>query len=189
MWYLVRHPQTIWNLQRRYQGWMDIDLSEKGLVQKEEMINNLSRLERLDVVLSSDLLRCRTIAEPVAKKRNLKLVVSKDIRELNFGTWEGLTFDEISRLDGENQRLWLRNPYKYAPPNGETLNECLDRVTEFLEPYQMENALIVTHGGIIGALLQFYLKRDFSIPDAGTCIKLDIVKKDWTEISNLFESH
>jgi broad specificity phosphatase PhoE len=165
---------------------MDIDLSEKGLAQKEKMINYLSKLEKLDVVISSDLTRCRTIAEPIAKRKNLKLVISKNIRELNFGAWEGLTFDEIGRLDEDYQKQWLRNPYEYAPPNGETLNQCLVRATDFLEPYQGENALIVTHGGIIGALMHYYLKRDFNIPDAGTCIKLDIRKKDWTEINNLF---
>lgn len=109
-------------------------------------------------------------------------MVSKQIRELNFGSWEGLTFDEIKACDEEYQKLWLEDPYQYAPPHGETLLECMNRVTGFLQPYQQDNALIVTHGGVIGALLYYYFHQAFYIPDVGTCVKIDFHNKLWSEL-------
>jgi len=188
MWYVVRHPETIWNSAHRYQGWSDIALSVKGERQREQMVTFLSNLKDIAVIISSDLQRCSDIAKRVVEHKQstgekIELVLSREIRELNFGTWEGKTYYEIQSIEPQHQKKWLDDPYQYSPPKGESLNTLIHRATSFLEAYRDKNCLIITHGGVIGVIINHWFNEDImsSRPKLGTCIRIDF-NKGWQEI-------
>src|SRR6266545_5850147 len=91
---LVRHGETDWNAERRVQGHSDTPLNETGRAQAVALADALEGKE-IDAVYSSDLLRAHETARIVAKRRGLEVTAIRDLRERNFGTWEGLTDEEI----------------------------------------------------------------------------------------------
>src|ERR1700744_997778 len=90
----VRHGRTAWNASRRFQGKTDIPLDDEGRSQARALAAHL-RDEHFDVALSSDLVRARTTAETILGDRGLPLELTPAFREMQFGLWEGLTWDEI----------------------------------------------------------------------------------------------
>ena len=93
---LVRHGETDWNRDHRVQGQTDTPLNATGLAQAHALASSLSCVP-LDAVYSSDLARARMTAETVAEPHGLPVEVEVDLREKDFGTWEGLTDVEISQ--------------------------------------------------------------------------------------------
>ena len=92
---LWRHGQTLWNVERRFQGQSDIALDETGRAQAERAARLLAAL-RPDMIVSSDLSRAASTAAPLARLTGLEVVCDKDLRERHGGRWEGLTDKEIS---------------------------------------------------------------------------------------------
>lgn len=176
MWYLARHPETDWNQQKRYQGWRDIPLSQRGEEQCQRLIEQLGQLTDIDFVLSSDLGRCLAVACPVAKKLNKPLYVMPELRELDFGEWEGLTFGEIAERYPEEQAKWLDNPHAVAPPGGETLRQMQERIRRALATYEQDNVIIVTHGGVLASVQNLWLGQNFWLPETGACLTIDLNK-------------
>ncbi len=146
---LVRHGETDWNLERRVQGHSDRPLNETGVVQARALVEELAG-ERIDAVYSSDLLRALDTAGGVAASRGLEPVALPELREKNFGTWEGLTDTEIRE----------RYPQALTGPWGdeETAEELAERVLAALRKIAAEHpggrVLVVTHGGPVRAVLR-----------------------------------
>lgn len=143
---LVRHGETIWNVARRFQGQSDIDLNEKGRWQAG-MTGKYLAGERIDVTYASDLVRCVDTAKLIVDGRGLEIVTRRDLRELDFGEWEGLTGQEISeRYPGDLLRL---RDEGWRPPRGETWPEMCARVLGAFEAIKRQHpddaVLIVTH--------------------------------------------
>jgi len=90
----VRHGRTAWNADKRFQGHTDIPLDDEGRAQATAL-GALLRDERIDVAVSSDLLRAAETARIVLGARDLSLRLDADWREMRFGDWEGLTWEEI----------------------------------------------------------------------------------------------
>lgn len=175
MWYLIRHPETQLNAQHRYHGWPEVGLSVKGY-QQVKLISEIVQKLSFDLILSSDLARCLNLAQKIKQINSIKLCVSSQLRELNFGAWHGRTFSEIQKSHPEVVDAWIKNPDKIAPPQGETLHEMRTRCLRFLKAYEAVNTLIITHGGIIAAILSDYCGVDFweAMPKNGNCIALDL---------------
>ena len=93
---LVRHGITEFNSARRFQGHSDIELSTAGYRQAEELRDRLT-VERIDIIYSSDLKRALMTAEVISSGHKVDIVICPELREINYGSIEGLTFDEISR--------------------------------------------------------------------------------------------
>src|SRR5688572_2831663 len=91
---IARHGQTKHNLDHRYQGQIDAPLNETGVEQAAQLADRLSA-EKVDVLYSSDLLRCVQTAELVAKKNRVDINKDERLRELSFGEWEGMSYNEI----------------------------------------------------------------------------------------------
>lgn len=163
---LARHGETDWNRDRRVQGHTDRPLSEAGLAQAEELARGLEG-ESIDAVYSSDLSRAHDTAAFVAEPRGLRVVQLAGLREKHFGTWEGLTDEEILR----------RHPHAKNGPwgDGETTEAMAARVLEALRTIAAEHpggrVLVVCHGGPMRAVL-----RQSSMDGDGPIVNCHVVR-------------
>lgn len=153
---LVRHGETELNSSLRYWGRSDVALSDIGLRQTERLRERLNR-EKIDFIYSSDLKRALVTAQIIALRDNLKVVACPELREIDFGRLEGLTFDEVNRLYPEVARMWMERNLSLVYPGGESLAELDKRVRQFrsrLEGHNKEETiLIVAHSGVLRTLL------------------------------------
>ncbi|NPV90466.1 MAG: alpha-ribazole phosphatase [Firmicutes bacterium] len=161
--WMVRHGETEWNHQSRYQGHTDVPLNEVGIIQSRQAAERLAS-EPITAVYSSDLTRARTTAEIIAASHGLTVRVKKGLRESNYGKWEGMTFKEIKAVYPGAIERWLDNPQGSRPPDGESLWEVRERALAAVDEIRGENPedsslVIVTHGGVIAMLLMTYLKE------------------------------
>lgn len=164
--YLVRHGETESNKERRYQGWTESPLSKKGARQAEKVGFFLAG-QGLEGLYCSDLKRAVNTARVIGAGSGLKPVVNPLLREIHFGQWEGLTFDQIEGTWGEEINLWLDNPFHKSTPGGEALAEVCGRMQSFLEELEEkiphgQRIAAVSHGGSIRALLYQLLDLDKS---------------------------
>ena len=154
--WLVRHGQTTWNEQGRFCGHTDIPLSTTGRKQARKLASFLQH-RPIAAIYSSDLSRARETAEIIARKRPIDSIVSPAWREINFGAWEGLTYEEIAASSGEQQGFFTQ-PEHVAPPQGETLEEVMQRAIPALREIvhydeQQGEIVLVSHGGLLRGLL------------------------------------
>ena len=146
---LARHGETDWNAERRVQGHSDTALNDRGREQARTLAGELAG-ERIDAVYSSDLLRAHETARIVAEQRGLGVTAIRDLRERHFGTWEGLTDEEI----------FVRYPQVLEGAtwgDAETQDEMAERVVGALlriaETHPGQHVLVVSHGGPLRRIL------------------------------------
>ncbi len=158
---LIRHGESDGNAQRKFSGFQDVNLTEKGIWQAKRLARRLEGMQ-VDAFYCSDLKRARHTAEIIFGDRGEDIVVSPNLREINFGTWEGLTFEEIKLKEGAKFTSWMENPdEKSIIPQGESLAILNDRVmtevNRILEEHKNEEKdktiAIVCHGGAIRVIL------------------------------------
>lgn len=153
---LVRHGDTALNSAERYWGHTDVKLSATGLRQAERLCARLAA-EKIDVVYSSNLSRALVTAEIIASGHQLAVITCAELREVNFGQLEGLTFREVSQLYPEVTKLWAERSPELKYPGGESLDEFNNRVSRFLGRLEKhaaaETILIVAHSGVLRTLV------------------------------------
>ena len=153
---LVRHGDTELNSAERYWGSTDVKLSDAGFRQAERLRDRLAT-ERIDAIYSSELRRASATAEIIASSHRLDVITCAELREMNFGKLEGLTFNEISRLYPEVSELWLQRSPKLKYPGGESIDEFNSRVNQFVDQLKthapQETILIVAHSGSLRSLM------------------------------------
>ena len=149
---LVRHGETDWNRERRFQGHADTPLNEAGRRQAGELADSL-RTERLSAVYTSPLRRASETAEIVAERLGLDVRPLEALREIDVGDWEGLTIDQVKARYPEN----ISFDWHSGWPGGETYDELGARVLPALfalaREHPDERILGVTHAGPIRAAL------------------------------------
>lgn len=152
---LVRHGKTEWNETGRYQGRSDIDLSAAGIREAEALRQRLAG-ERIDAIYCSNMKRAVETAQVIVSGRNIEPVACEELREMDFGVYEGLTFEEImQRYPGTN--WWTARDAEARLPQGESISQLADRVDRFAarlrEHTDTETVLVVAHGGALRALI------------------------------------
>ena len=155
---LWRHGQTIWNVERRFQGQTDIPLDETGEAQADYAARRLATL-RPDAIVSSDLIRAQSTAAPLARLTGLAVTLDKDLRERFGGDWEGLNDEEIAERYPAERATW-------NPPNGESTVAVADRVRAALDRTAAslaggQLAVVVSHG----AALRLGMERLLGLPE------------------------
>lgn len=156
----------MWNRQGKYQGQSDVPLTDEGREQARFLSERLKD-EKIDVIYASDLDRAIETAAIIAKYHDLNVLPAPLMRELNFGIWEGMTYDEIIQKWPQEYNEWQRDPHNKKPPEGETLAELCKRVSKFLKETAREHPdsriLVVSHAGPIRAILSVLLnlRQDF----------------------------
>ena len=167
--YFLRHGQTDWNAAHRIQGGVaEIDLNADGVRQVEAAAAGLSRAGlAFDRVYSSPYRRALHTAEIVCSRVGGTPIVDERIHEVNFGEYEGTPYLEGGYCD-DNIRAAFENPPAYVPRGGETFEQVLARVRDFLDgelkPLEADcrNVLVVAHGGILHAVVTIVLGLDVS---------------------------
>jgi len=142
----LRHGQTLWNVEHRFQGHSDIPLDETGIAQATRAASLLAAL-RPSKIVSSDLQRAFDTASALGRVTRLDVSVDKDLRERGGGQWEGLTREEISRR-------WPREFTNWEAPGGEVVTDVADRVSSAIRRWAAEidsDGLLVvaSHGAAI----------------------------------------
>lgn len=158
---LIRHGETDWSYQKRYCGFTDIELNEKGRQQARRLLKRLSK-EKIHKVYSSDMKRTLQFAKIVFK--DLPAEELLDLREMNFGIFEGLTYKDIMEKYPKVYREWLGNPLDIIVPRGESLKTLARRVRKALKRILSQNSdkkvAVFTHGGPIRVILCDILELD-----------------------------
>jgi broad specificity phosphatase PhoE len=149
--FLIRHGQTVWNAERRYQGQVESPLTELGMEQFRRVAAALSH-EPIRAVYTSPLGRCRWGANRIAELHGLDPVVVPAFAELNHGRLDGIRADDMARHFGDLARQWWTTPSVCRLPGGETLQEAKDRaypaLLKLVDGHPDDTIAIIAHGGI-----------------------------------------
>jgi len=153
---LVRHGEIEQNSSERYWGSTDVELSAAGLWQAGRLRDRLTK-ENIHSIYSSDLKRALVTAEIIATFHKREVIACAELREINFGRLEGLTFSQVDERYPEVARLWLEQSPKLAYPDGESISQFEERITSFSRRLQKhsreETILVVAHGGALRTLI------------------------------------
>ena len=150
---LARHGESDWNRARRWQGFADRPLTERGRAQAIALAERLGAFP-LDAVYASDLARAASTAEAVAQAQGLEIVELSALREVDVGEWQGLTRDEAATRYPDGFRRWEAGGtgWEKGETYGEMSARVLDAVGEVARDHEGGRVLIVSHGGPIRAI-------------------------------------
>jgi len=164
--FLVRHGQSQWNLENRFTGWKNVDITEQGKAEARRTGHFLKR-EQIDLAFTSGLLRAQHTLQIILEecgKTNVPVTVDRALDERSYGDLEGLNKAETAEKFGAEQvHIWRRS-FDVAPPGGESLKDTCNRVVPYYEKAilpqlrMQRNILIVAHGNSLRALIM-YLER------------------------------
>jgi broad specificity phosphatase PhoE len=151
----IRHAET--DMAGRFCGHSDPPVNERGYRQIEELLKALEH-EPIDSVYTSDLSRSRTTADAIARAFGLSSVAVPAFREIHFGEWEGLNWEEIEFRDEVYARRWSRAYPDLPAPSGEAFEafrtRILTEVERLLATSNQKRAVVITHGGVMRVVLR-----------------------------------
>jgi broad specificity phosphatase PhoE len=179
---LIRHGETDWNVEGRWQGQADVPLNARG---KQQAINIARRLHCTEIhaIYASDLQRAWQTARALARLNNLPICSDTRLREIDQGEWEGLLIDEIRSKYAQEFHRRRKNPLQVAPPGGETTLQVQERVlgvlTYILEKHPDQTVAIVSHGFVIAVARTYLTGKPVKevwglVPENGAIIELDV---------------
>ena len=189
--FLIRHGQTLWNKEGRYQGDHDIGLTKEGIRQAKHAAKYLSGAN-LSNIYSSPLKRAMETANIIGESKDLKVIVRESLKEIFFGKWEGMKFSDINKEFHDDYQQWLMDPYNSCPTGGECFKQVQERAIAEINNMIKENedrssVAVITHGGIIFSLLvnwlQIPLSRWRSIIQRQGAINIVVIDKGFPYIS------
>lgn len=177
----VRHGQTEWNVLGKFQGQTDVKLTPLGLKQAQKAAAWLAD-EKIAAVYASDLERSMHTAACIAALHNLKVQPLKQVREIFFGDWEGMRYDEIEKRWPKEIKQLFHEAGKLRIPHGETFQAVIDRaipaIDTLAKQHQNKTIVLVSHGAALRSILGYYMH-----------IPLDYIwsiRQDNTAINRLF---
>jgi broad specificity phosphatase PhoE len=184
---LIRHGETDWNIEGRYQGQADPPLNSQGLLQAQNLVQELRDFS-LNILYSSPLLRTRQTADILAKSLNIPVIEEPRLMEIHQGDWQTRLRSEIETLFPELFSEWETNPWMVTPPGGEHLSEVQSRVyaalDEIIRVESHSKIGVVTHRIPIALIKVRYQNLD---PDIVRTIHLPNAYWEEIEIINLNE--
>jgi len=166
----VRHGETDWNAEYRFQGQLDIPLNVAGCSQAVALRSRLSS-SGFDTVYSSPLRRAFETARVISP--GLPILEDARLTEIHHGSWQGKTRLEIETQCPDEWKQWRRGSRRFAPPGGESSMSVRARVEDFLGTFRGTNVLCVSHGVVIQILLAILtgssrLGQDLYVPANGS---------------------
>ena len=152
---LIRHGETDWNVEGRWQGHIDVPLNENGRRHARRLAVELTKAG-IQAIYSSDLTRALETARPLAESLGLLIRTDRRLREINLGEWQGLLLTDIQMRHAELFRSHMADPLSVASPGGETALQVEQRakhaLDEILQMHPDETVAIVAHGFVIAVL-------------------------------------
>ncbi len=162
---LVRHGETKFNDERRCQGFTDVPLNERGVAQAVNLAEALKK-ERIDAIISSDLVRAKKTAEHVAVHHGLSVQLDARLRELNQGSLEGKNLDGLLSDHPELLKNWMDRPADVEMPGGESMRALQARawraVEDVLEAFPDKTVVIVAHNLCIMSIVCLAIGLDLN---------------------------
>lgn len=158
---LVRHGETKHNKDKVFYGWTDVVLNETGKIQAEKAKKIMLNLD-YDKIFTSPLLRAYETAKKINVK-NLELVEKEELKELNFGIFEGFNYQEILEKYPEEAKIAFSDWKNYNYKTGENPRQLQKRVLKLIEKeidLKNEVTVLVTHWGVISCLLSYYFSKN-----------------------------
>ena len=182
--YLLRHGETEYGKEKRYLGHTDCKLSKDGKDQAKYLASIFEKHRIvIDSIFSSDLKRCKNTVNIVFPER--KVTFLEQLREINMGEWDGLTFDEVKNKYAEDYKNRGENIAEFTPKNGESFSQCQKRaitVFKYIINSTKGNIVICSHAGFIRTLLCSLLNIDltdmFDIKQNYGCINIITFKEN-----------
>ncbi|MEO0596147.1 MAG: histidine phosphatase family protein [Chloroflexota bacterium] len=162
--WLVRHGETDWNVQRRFQGTSDQPLNTNGEAQASSLAPRLAEMT-FDAIYASDLIRVQRTAELALSQRSgMTIRNDRRLRELFFGTWEGMTIEDIRETFPDEYALWSEDGEQNVH-GGERTSDAVARLNAFIadirDQYDKgDQILIFAHGGTLAILTCILLGTD-----------------------------
>lgn len=153
---LVRHGLSEYNSARRFAGSSDVEMTDDGYRQTEQLRDRLA-VEKIDAIYSSNLKRAMRTAEVISAKHSLEIIPCPELREINYGEIEGLTFEQIGKNYPAVAELITNFSLQLQFPGGECFEEFTARICKFLDRLEKhtpsETILVVAHGGPLRTLV------------------------------------
>ncbi len=145
---LVRHGETDWNVEGRYQGQADPPLNERGRAQARAVASKVAAMHP-NAIYSSPLRRAWETAMAISEATGLPVTPEPRLKEINQGRWEGMLVTDIRRQFPEEFRMWTEHPWELEMPDRESLRDLerrvLDAVEEIVGRHPGETVVLVTH--------------------------------------------
>lgn len=164
--YFIRHGETEWNTAGRYQGWTDIELSDKGEEQAARLGKRFEKMN-VDAIYSSPLKRAYKTAQAIAEPKGIEIIKTDHFKEINFGDWEGFTTKELKETYGKEFIEFYNEPYKGKFPGEGSFELVTQRIKIGLEKILNESAnktiVIVSHGGLVRLAIMYLLDMEGSM--------------------------
>jgi broad specificity phosphatase PhoE len=174
--YLVRHGETDWNLEGRWQGQADVPMNAHGRQQVTQVAEKLSNVP-FTAIYTSDLQRAANTAYEIASTNGALpspggqvwsppgVILDPRLREIHQGEWQGMLVQEIEARYAEDFKLRREDPLSVRPPGGESAQEVLERVVaaiaDILAIHPQGNIAVVSHGFTIAVMLAHFYKISF----------------------------
>lgn len=163
--YITRHGETTWNKEKRFQGWKNSALTDKGVLDGKKL-NAFVKDKKINKIYTSPLKRAYETALYAKGDKDLDIIVLDELKEINMGSWEGRTVKDIKKAESENYYNYWNDPFKFIENSGESFKGFLKRAEKALDiiinnSKKGENILVVTHGVTLKAIISKITSEDF----------------------------
>ncbi len=195
---LIRHGQSEWNKLNLFTGFKNIELSEQGIEEANNAGQNFKNLDiKFNIVFTSELKRAQETAKIILQNLDQwdflnnegKIISNINLNERDYGDLTGLNKKETAEKFGEEQVHKWRRGYSDQPPNGESLEDVVKRVTKYFEEVikpaiqsdENDNILIAAHGNSLRALLivmNIYEPHNINSVELSTGVPIHVILKD-----------
>ena len=195
---LIRHGQSEWNKLNLFTGFKNIELSEQGIEEANKAGQNFKNLDiKFNIVFTSELKRAQETAKIILQNLDQwdflnnegKIISNINLNERDYGDLTGLNKKETAEKFGEEQVYKWRRGYSDQPPNGESLEDVVRRVTKYflevikpaIQSNENDNILIAAHGNSLRALLivmNIYEPNNINTVELSTGVPIHVILKD-----------
>ena len=159
---VIRHGQSVANLEDKFAGFSDFDLTDLGRKQAECVAAYIKERYKVDAVYASDLLRAYNTALPTARAFGLEVNAREALREIYAGRWEAMTYADINKAERESFSLWSKDYLNAFCPEGESVKDVCTRVWEEMKKivaaHEGQTIVIASHANPVWAIRELTQK-------------------------------
>jgi len=170
---LIRHAKTRWNIEKKIQGKNNMPLSPEG-IQEAGLWGKILRKNKYNLILASPMMRAEQTARIISHKINVDIKFDGDLREQDFGAWEGRRIIDIRKQAPGEIEFQESRGWKFCPADGEPSLKVLKRVSKAMEKaaknFDKKHVLVVAHNSVMKTLIYKILGKAF-IPDEAPLLK------------------